>query len=659
MHSPTLTAVHGTQLGVILGTAAYMAPEQARGVAVDKRADIWAFGVVLYEMLTGRRLFAGETVTDTLAGVLKTEIDFGALPAATPAAIRRLLRRCLERNPKNRLHDIADARIVLEELASGRMRRDRRLERALFRDLRERMRWLPWMLAGAGVDRRGGDGPRPAARLAGRAGADARGSTSRRPSPPRRSIAADSSSCRPTADFCSWWRPAELWVRPLDSVGRPPTRRNRGRDLPVLVARQRLDRFFRRGRVAEGRARRRPGAEDLRGAGRPRRDLVAGRRDPLQRPVRKPGTVAGQRPGRPGGGGDAASPPTRSTMPTATRSSCPTAGASSILHLSPAPEHRRGLRRETRRRPARAGARGLRPGDLRACRRNGGADTSSSGARRRCWPSRSIPGAGRRAARRSRWRTASARAPTPAPAPSRSRRNGLLAFSGDAAVEQRARLGRTFGRAEPAARGRQRGAGRDPGTLARSRRPTGGVRPRQSSRHLSPVASGRRRPLASPSARRRAGRFRSGLRTAASSSTRRRIWRDLPQYEIRRRRADRCRRRRDAAHREAVALPVGLVAGRRLDSLRRHRGRSLPAAARGRPQAGRLPRRSRPAGVRAVLARRAPGRLRQRRAGAVRGLRRDRPAERRALADLDRRRLDAALAPRRARALSSGPTTAR
>jgi Tol biopolymer transport system component len=118
LNSPTLTAA-GTQLGVILGTAAYMAPEQARGGAVDKRADIWAFGVVLYEMLTGRSLFAGQTVSDTLAGVLKTEIDWRALSADTPAAIRSLLRRCLERNPKNRLHDIADARIVIEEWLRG------------------------------------------------------------------------------------------------------------------------------------------------------------------------------------------------------------------------------------------------------------------------------------------------------------------------------------------------------------------------------------------------------------------------------------------------------------------------------------------------------------------------------------------------------------
>ena len=120
MQSPTLTAAHGTQLGVILGTAAYMAPEQARGGTVDKRADIWAFGVVLYEMLSGRRLFDGETVSDVLAAVLRAEVDFAALPPEATAELRNLLRRCLERNPKNRLHDIADARIVIEQILSGR-----------------------------------------------------------------------------------------------------------------------------------------------------------------------------------------------------------------------------------------------------------------------------------------------------------------------------------------------------------------------------------------------------------------------------------------------------------------------------------------------------------------------------------------------------------
>jgi len=116
--SPTLT-LGATVQGVILGTAAYMSPEQARGGAADKRADIWAFGVVLWEMLTGRSMFAADTVSDTLAGVLRAEIDLEALPSSTPPAIRRLLRRCLERNPKNRLHDIADARIVIDEVLAG------------------------------------------------------------------------------------------------------------------------------------------------------------------------------------------------------------------------------------------------------------------------------------------------------------------------------------------------------------------------------------------------------------------------------------------------------------------------------------------------------------------------------------------------------------
>ena len=97
LNSPTLTA-RATELGTILGTAAYMAPEQARGKAVDRRADVWAFGVVCYEMLTGSRLFKGEDISDTMAAVLRQPIDFAALPRGTPAAVRTLLERCLERD---------------------------------------------------------------------------------------------------------------------------------------------------------------------------------------------------------------------------------------------------------------------------------------------------------------------------------------------------------------------------------------------------------------------------------------------------------------------------------------------------------------------------------------------------------------------------------
>ena len=111
--SPTLTAA--TQAGVILGTAAYMSPEQARGKAVDRRADVWAWGAVLYEMLTGRRAFEGETVSDTLAAILTREPDWSALPPATPASVRRVLRRCLDRDPRTRLHDVADARLEMDE----------------------------------------------------------------------------------------------------------------------------------------------------------------------------------------------------------------------------------------------------------------------------------------------------------------------------------------------------------------------------------------------------------------------------------------------------------------------------------------------------------------------------------------------------------------
>jgi hypothetical protein len=115
--SPTITA-HMTEPGVILGTAAYMSPEQARGRPADRRADVWALGCILYECLTGKRAFEGETISDTLAQVLKGEPVWAALPAATPTGIRALLRRCLQKNPKNRLHDIADARIEIDDAGS-------------------------------------------------------------------------------------------------------------------------------------------------------------------------------------------------------------------------------------------------------------------------------------------------------------------------------------------------------------------------------------------------------------------------------------------------------------------------------------------------------------------------------------------------------------
>ena len=112
--SPTLT-LNATQLGVIMGTAGYMSPEQARGKPADRRADIWAFGVVLYEMLSGRALYRGETVPETLASVLKDQPTLDALPPEVPPHIRRLLVRCLEKDPRKRLQAIGEARIALEE----------------------------------------------------------------------------------------------------------------------------------------------------------------------------------------------------------------------------------------------------------------------------------------------------------------------------------------------------------------------------------------------------------------------------------------------------------------------------------------------------------------------------------------------------------------
>ena len=112
-HSPTI-ATGLTHEGMILGTAAYLSPEQARGREVDARADVWAFGALLYEMLTGRRAFGGETPADCIGAVLHAEPDWSALPADTPAAAQLLLRRCLTKDPRRRLHAIADARIELE-----------------------------------------------------------------------------------------------------------------------------------------------------------------------------------------------------------------------------------------------------------------------------------------------------------------------------------------------------------------------------------------------------------------------------------------------------------------------------------------------------------------------------------------------------------------
>jgi serine/threonine protein kinase len=117
LNSPTITSPAMTAIGVILGTAAYMSPEQAKGRAADKRSDVWAFGCILYEMFTGKRTFAGDDVADTMASVLRDEPDWNALPHNVPAAIRVIVRRCLEKDPRRRIADFSTIRFVVDEPA--------------------------------------------------------------------------------------------------------------------------------------------------------------------------------------------------------------------------------------------------------------------------------------------------------------------------------------------------------------------------------------------------------------------------------------------------------------------------------------------------------------------------------------------------------------
>ena len=147
MNSPTLTA-HATQLGVILGTAAYVAPEQAKGKPVDRRADIWAFGLVLYEMLAGRRAYEADDVSETLAAVLTREVDWTALPTNLPPKLTSLLRDCLVRDPKQRLRDIGDARRVLEQIISGAPDPVAVTTQTPLLPRRRTITLLPWTVAG-------------------------------------------------------------------------------------------------------------------------------------------------------------------------------------------------------------------------------------------------------------------------------------------------------------------------------------------------------------------------------------------------------------------------------------------------------------------------------------------------------------------------------
>ncbi len=148
-NTPTITGM-ATREGIVLGTAAYMSPEQARGRAVDRRTDVWAFGCVLYEMLTGRAPFAGESVTDSLANIIHRDPEWDALPASTPQRIRELLRRCLQKDPRNRQRDMGDVRLEIEE-AIARLGSPSMAEGALGQGSRRGSAPPLWLLLAAGI----------------------------------------------------------------------------------------------------------------------------------------------------------------------------------------------------------------------------------------------------------------------------------------------------------------------------------------------------------------------------------------------------------------------------------------------------------------------------------------------------------------------------
>jgi len=143
------TVMHPTQAGAILGTAAYMSPEQAGGQPLDKRTDIWAFGVMLFEMLAGNQAFHGDTAPHVLAEVLKSEPDWNQIPADTPASLRRLLRRCLRKDTDSRMHDIADARLEIEEALDAPEAAETSVPIGAERSRLGSV--VPWLLAATGI----------------------------------------------------------------------------------------------------------------------------------------------------------------------------------------------------------------------------------------------------------------------------------------------------------------------------------------------------------------------------------------------------------------------------------------------------------------------------------------------------------------------------
>jgi Tol biopolymer transport system component len=250
--SPTLSLA-ASYAGVILGTAAYMAPEQAKGKTVDRRADVWAFGVVLYEMLTGRRMFAGDSIAETLAGVIKEPIALGTLPADAPPPIRRLLDRCLDRDVRRRLQSIAEARIVIEDLIAGVSAGSADAHRA---QAPMRRRALPWALAAVAVLAAAGIGawawPRPAPSIPPVARflippPDGAALTASAPNAPQIAISPDGRLVAFLADEPG--RERTIWIRALDSLSPRRLEHTEGASYPFWSPDSRHVAYFAAGKL--------------------------------------------------------------------------------------------------------------------------------------------------------------------------------------------------------------------------------------------------------------------------------------------------------------------------------------------------------------------------------------------------------------------------
>ena len=224
-------------VGDVVGTPAYMSPEHARGQVVDKRTDIWAFGCVLFEMLSGRAAFQRETTTDTIAAVLEREPDWAALPQDTPAGVRRLLQRCLAKDPRQRLHDIADARLEIADVLAD----------------------PPQSAAAPGRTRPRVIVPVSVAAIVLALVAIGTAIWTRRPGPPAPSASWLEINTTPTTDPAVAISPdgskivfvgssegrSQLWLRSLDSPAARPLRGDRAWHTAVLVAQRPLHRVFR------------------------------------------------------------------------------------------------------------------------------------------------------------------------------------------------------------------------------------------------------------------------------------------------------------------------------------------------------------------------------------------------------------------------------